>query len=219
MQSDSDNNGGKEKSGSPRESPARDRKAKSSSPKPWRSGAQGSPTGSPREGDGQSRLSRDQQVVKAAGLRINVQRIESEPEAQSEEEETEEQKAIREALKIEKRQMDEILLKADARKLKDALLDMVDRIVVRQNSENYKLNFEHFASETSSRKVLKELLSEFHVTTEDLKKKINSNEEKIRNNKTNIERILTTVRKLTTQVEQVNSFNKRLLAMETKIDH
>ena len=115
--------------------------------------------------------------------------------------------------------MDEILLKADARKLKDALLDMVDRIVVRQNSESYKLNFEHFSSETSSRKVLKELLSEFHVTTEDLKKKINNNEEKIRNNKTNIERILTTVRKLTTQVEQVNSFNKRLLAMETKIDH
>ena len=58
----------------------------------------------------------------------------------------------------DKREMDKILLTAETKKIKEKLLDMVDELVVRQNKITPNMNLETFASETSSRKVLKELL-------------------------------------------------------------
>lgn len=45
---------------------------------------------------------------------------------------------------------------------------MVDELVVRQNKTTPNMNLESFAAETGSRRVLKELLTEFSTTSTDL---------------------------------------------------
>jgi hypothetical protein len=79
-----------------------------------------------------------------------------------------------------KRQMDQVFLNKQTREFKEKLLDYVDEIVVRQNASDPVANMESFTTENASRKVLKELLNEFHVTAEDLRKKSAVHEEKLR---------------------------------------
>ena len=50
-------------------------------------------------------------------------------------------------------------------------------------------NFESFTTETAARKVLKELLNEFALTADELKKKQGANDEKIKNQRSQIEKL------------------------------
>lgn len=71
--------------------------------------------------------------------------------------------------------MDKILLTAETKKIKEKLLDLVDDLVVRQNKITPNMNMETFGVETSSRRVLKELLAEFSTTATDLTTKFATN--------------------------------------------
>ena len=55
---------------------------------------------------------------------------------------------------------------------------------------------EAFLTETSSRKVLKELLVEFDITAVDLKKKIDLNNDKVRSNRIETEKSVAILKKL-----------------------
>ena len=79
--------------------------------------------------------------------------------------------------------MDTVLLNANAMDTKNKLLEFVDQIVIRQNQAHQPANHENFVVENSSRKVLRELLTEFNTTAVDLKDKMSSNDDKIRLNK------------------------------------
>ena len=89
---------------------------------------------------------------------------------------------------VDKRQMDTILLNKETKMLKEKLLDMIDALVCRQNLISPGANFEQFLVETSSRKVLKELLGNFNDTAEDLRKQVLGVDEKIRANKAKVEK-------------------------------
>lgn len=121
------------------------------------------------------------------------------------------------AVENTKRNMDKALLTMDALKQKNLLLDLVDKIVMRQNTDNIPLHFDSFQNETSSRKVLRELLGEFHMQAEDLKKKINKNDEGVRQSKSQVDKITIAIKKLSTQCEQVVSFGKRVTLLENKL--
>ena len=73
--------------------------------------------------------------------------------------------------KLSKAEMDRILLTQETRQMKEKLLEYVNDIIVRQNRMDPVGNFENFYSETSARKALKELLSEFSTASEELQKK------------------------------------------------
>jgi len=75
---------------------------------------------------------------------------------------------------VDKREMDKILLNRETKVLKEQLLDAVDELIVRQNKMTPVANFENFVTETSARKVLKELLAEFNVTAEVLTTKLST---------------------------------------------
>lgn len=75
---------------------------------------------------------------------------------------------------VDKREMDKILLNRETKVLKEQLLDAVDDLIVRQNKMTPVANFENFITETSARKVLKELLAEFNVTAEVLTTKLST---------------------------------------------
>ena len=75
---------------------------------------------------------------------------------------------------VDKREMDKILLNRETKVLKEQLLDAVDDLIVRQNKMTPVANFENFITETSARKVLKELLAEFNVTAEVLTSKLST---------------------------------------------
>ena len=75
---------------------------------------------------------------------------------------------------VDKREMDKILLNRETKVLKEQLLDAVDDLIVRQNKVTPVANMESFITETSARKVLKELLAEFNVTAEVLTTKIST---------------------------------------------
>ena len=72
--------------------------------------------------------------------------------------------------------------------------------------------------ETSSRKVLKELLGNFSDTAEDLKKQVSSVDEKIRANKARVEKQELQIKSVVQTVKDVVSFSKRLAQTEQKID-
>jgi len=57
--------------------------------------------------------------------------------------------------------MDKIILTREARDIKEKLLDFTNEIIVRQNGIDPVANFESFTIETASKRVLKELLTEF----------------------------------------------------------
>jgi len=76
--------------------------------------------------------------------------------------------------------MDRMLLNKDLRDMKEKLLDNVNDIIVRQNAADPMANFQAFQVEIAARKVLKELLGEFNIGAEELKKKQGSNDDKIR---------------------------------------
>lgn len=88
----------------------------------------------------------------------------------------------------EKRAMDRMFLTKETREFKEKLLDYVNEIVVRQNGADPIANMETFSTENASRKVLKELLNEFHVSAAELGKKTAGNEDKIRALKTKAEK-------------------------------
>ena len=103
-----------------------------------------------------------------------------------------------------------MFLTKQMREYKDRLLDLVNEIVVRQNGADPIANQESFTVENAARKVLKELLNEFHVSAEEIKKKQNTNEEKIRAQKALGEKQQLLMKKLTAQCASVESFNKRM---------
>ena len=73
--------------------------------------------------------------------------------------------------KLTKREMDKILLTQETREIKEKLMEYVNEIIIRQNQVDPVSNFESFHTETSSRKVLKDLLGEFQLASDELKKK------------------------------------------------
>ena len=54
-----------------------------------------------------------------------------------------------------------MLLTRETKALKEKLLDFVNDLIIKTNGQDPVTNFESFSVETSSRKVLKELLLEF----------------------------------------------------------
>ena len=70
---------------------------------------------------------------------------------------------------MSKREMDRLILTREAREIKEKLLNFTNEIIVRQNGLDPIANFETFTIETASRKILKELLNEFYVTSDQLK--------------------------------------------------
>lgn len=74
-------------------------------------------------------------------------------------------------MQMSKREMDRMLLTKETRDIKEKLLDYTNDIIVRQNGLDPIANFESFTVETAARKALKELLNEFTMTAEELKKK------------------------------------------------
>lgn len=92
--------------------------------------------------------------------------------------------------------MDRMLLTKETRDIKEKLLDYTNEIIVRQNGLDPIANFESFTTETAARKALKELLNEFTMTAEELKKKQTQNDEKIRNQKNQIEKLQVVQKKL-----------------------
>ena len=79
--------------------------------------------------------------------------------------------------------METMLLTRETKALKEKLLDFVNDLIVKTNGQDPVTNFENFSVETSSRKVLKELLLEFQSGIEDVKKRCNQNEEQIKANR------------------------------------
>lgn len=77
---------------------------------------------------------------------------------------------------------------------------------------------ETFATENASRKVLKELLNEFHVTAAELTKKTTANEDKIRALKTKAEKQELVMKKLAGQCASVETFSKRMQVVEQNIE-
>ena len=73
-----------------------------------------------------------------------------------------------------------MLLTMEVKGIKEKMLDYVNEIIVRQNGLDPVANIETFQLENTSRRVTKELLSEFQLLSDELKKKQSSNEEKIR---------------------------------------
>lgn len=110
--------------------------------------------------------------------------------------------------------MDQILLNAETKIVKEKLLDMVDALVVRQNLMQPQANFEAFLTETAARKVLKELLGEFNNTVNDLRDKTNASDEKTRSNKKKIETQELQIKSVVQTVKDVVTFSKRLAVIE-----
>ena len=92
--------------------------------------------------------------------------------------------------------MDRLILTREAREIKEKLLNYTNDIIVRQNGLDPVANFETFTIETASRKILKELLSEFHTTSDKLTQKQATNDDKIRNQRSNIEKLQQLVKQL-----------------------
>ena len=136
-----------------------------------------SPTSPSRFSNSGKDNKRGSHISSTEGLKINVQPVAGEEELSMGD------SAEDRAIENTKRQMDKVLLTMDALKQKNLLLDLVDKIIMRQNTENIPLHFDSFQNETSSRKVLRELLGEFHLQAEDLKKRIGKNDEGMRMNK------------------------------------
>ena len=65
---------------------------------------------------------------------------------------------------------------------------------------------------------MKELLNEFHMTADELKKKQGGNEEKIKNQRSQIEKLQQIQKKLQSQCQAVETFGKRLTTNENKIE-
>jgi hypothetical protein len=75
-------------------------------------------------------------------------------------------------------------------------MDYVNDIIVRQNGLDPVSTFETFHTETSARRVLKDLLMEFQLSSDELKKKQSKNEDDLRYNKSAIENIRVVISKL-----------------------
>ena len=73
---------------------------------------------------------------------------------------------------------------------------------------------ETFIAENASRKVLKELLNEFHISANEMSKKTNGNEDKIRVLKTKSEKQDAIIKKLSTKCEETATFTKRMQVVE-----
>lgn len=114
--------------------------------------------------------------------------------------------------------MDRMILTQETIEYKEKLLDYVNEIVVRQNGADPIGNQESFTIENAARKVLKELLNEFHVGAADLGKKTAGNEEKIRTLKGKSEKQELLMKKLTSQCASVETFNKRMQGLELNIE-
>lgn len=110
--------------------------------------------------------------------------------------------------------MDTMILTREVKDIKEKMLDYVDEIIVRQNGMDPVANIETFQLENLSRKVQKELLSEFQLLSDELKKKQSSNEEKIRTQKAVSEKQAMLIKKLTTQSASVETFHKRMMVAE-----
>ena len=63
------------------------------------------------------------------------------------------------------------MLTREVKDIKEKMLDYVDEIIIRQNSMDPVANIETFQLENLSRKVQKELLSEFQLLSDELRKK------------------------------------------------
>tara|TARA_B110000285_G_C14761861_1_gene439915 strand:- start:138 stop:560 length:423 start_codon:yes stop_codon:yes gene_type:complete len=111
-----------------------------------------------------------------------------------------------------------MFLTKETREFKEKLLDYVNEIVVRQNGADPIANMETFIAENASRKVLKELLNEFHVSANELGKKTAGNEDKIRVLKTRAEKQDHIIKKLTGMCEKTDTFTKRMQVVEQNID-
>jgi wobble nucleotide-excising tRNase len=114
--------------------------------------------------------------------------------------------------------MERMLLTKEVRAMKEKMLDYVNDIIVRQNRQDPVSNFESFLSETAARKALKELLEEFTTGVEDVRKRCGSNDEKLALNKATIERHDHLLKKVEEKADAVDTFHKRLLACETKLE-
>ena len=71
---------------------------------------------------------------------------------------------------MSKYEMDRMFLSKEAREIKEKLLGFTNEIIIRQNGLDPIANFESFITETTARKVLKELLKEYTEKTDELKK-------------------------------------------------
>lgn len=113
--------------------------------------------------------------------------------------------------------METMLLTRETSAIKEKLLDYVNELILKINGQDNVHNFEQFQIETASRRVLKELLEEFHLGIEDIKKRCNSNEENIRVNKGRLDKNDLQMKKLQVQAQSVETFNKRVTTAESKI--
>lgn len=126
-------------------------------------------------------------------------------------------RAEEEAAKAQ-REMERLLLTKEVRAMKEKMLDYVNDIIVRQNGQDPVSNFESFINETAARRVLKELLAEFTAGVEDVRKRCVANDEKLRLNKTSLEQHDTLIKKTQEKADAVDSFHKRLLNCEQKLE-
>ena len=75
---------------------------------------------------------------------------------------------------------------------------------------------ETFAAETSSRKVLKELLNEFNTTATDLAGKVTTQQDQTKNVKQKVENLDTIVKGMKDNLKFVKEFEKRVTKLENQ---
>jgi polyhydroxyalkanoate synthesis regulator phasin len=76
------------------------------------------------------------------------------------------------------------------------------------------MNMETFSTETSSRRVLKELLGEFSTTANDLTTKFATNQDQTKNVKQKVENLDVIVKGMKENIKFVKEFEKRVTKLE-----
>ncbi len=120
-------------------------------------------------------------------------------------------------MKKEKLEMDRIQLTLQNKALKEKLIEFVNDIIVRQNAQDPVSNFENFINETAARKALKDLLSEFTTTVQEIRSFQSANEENIKQNRTRLDKNDLQMKNLAIKAESVETFHKRMTAVEIKL--
>ena len=100
--------------------------------------------------------------------------------------------------------------------MKEELLKYVDEIVCRQNRESPSNQVESFLIENSARKVLKELLYEFQSSQDELKQKLQSQEEYARATRMKTDNQDQIIKGIHQSVSVVNDFERRVTKLENK---